>query len=155
MMDLSRLASCFASPLVLGVCLLSTATAQSSGGQVSVEALRNACASDAARLCSGVPSGGGRIIACLKQHQSELSDACRKAGGLPPRTNAADPNASANNPPDSTNAQPPSGRNALAEVAGDYHYTNGLGDYRTYSDPNMTPEKAGESGAWTPMTTVQ
>jgi hypothetical protein len=39
--------------------------------------------------------------------------------------------------------------------AGDYHYTNGLGDYRTYSDPNMTPEKAGESGSWTPLTTVQ
>jgi hypothetical protein len=38
--------------------------------------------------------------------------------------------------------------------AGDYHFTDGLGDYRTYSDPNMTPEKAGESGSWTPMTTV-
>lgn len=46
------------------------------------------------------------------------------------------------------------GRTQLSS-AGDYHYTNGLGDYRTYSDPNMTPEKAGESGAWTSMTTVQ
>lgn len=29
---------------------------------------RAACATDVQKLCSGVASGGGRIIACLKQH---------------------------------------------------------------------------------------
>ncbi len=40
---------------------------------------RAACASDVQKLCAGVPSGGGRIIACLKQHQAEVSDGCKQA----------------------------------------------------------------------------
>ena len=40
---------------------------------------RAACASDMQKLCAGVPSGGGRIIACLKQHQAEVSDGCKQA----------------------------------------------------------------------------
>ena len=39
---------------------------------------RTACASDVQKLCAGVPSGGGRIIACLKQHQAEVSDGCKQ-----------------------------------------------------------------------------
>ena len=49
---------------------------------VSPQALadaRTACASDVQKLCAGVPSGGGRIIACLKQHQAEVSDGCKQA----------------------------------------------------------------------------
>ncbi|MGA2988082.1 MAG: hypothetical protein ABSG32_30235 [Terriglobia bacterium] len=38
-----------------------------------------ACAADVQRLCAGVPPGGGRIIACLKQRQSEVSDGCKQA----------------------------------------------------------------------------
>lgn len=34
------------------------------------------CAGDAAKFCSDVAPGGGRIINCLKQHESELSSAC-------------------------------------------------------------------------------
>ena len=41
--------------------------------------VRAACASDVQKLCAGVPSGGGRIIACLKQHQAEVSDGCKQA----------------------------------------------------------------------------
>jgi cysteine rich repeat protein len=49
---------------------------------VSPQALadgRVACASDVQKLCAGVPPGGGRIIACLKQHQAEVSDGCKQA----------------------------------------------------------------------------
>src|SRR5579862_2460467 len=40
---------------------------------------RVACAADVQRLCSNVPSGGGRIIACLKQHQDQVSSGCKQA----------------------------------------------------------------------------
>jgi hypothetical protein len=40
---------------------------------------RTACAADVQKLCSNVPQGGGRIIACLKQHQAEVSDQCKQA----------------------------------------------------------------------------
>jgi hypothetical protein len=108
-MKVCRTACCFASLLPLGACLAYTGSAQT-----SADALRAACSSDAARLCSGVQAGGGRVLACLKQHQDELSDACRKAGGLPPRTNAGQPDTSA---PGSASAPPVSGPNALADLA--------------------------------------
>jgi hypothetical protein len=34
------------------------------------------CKEDAARLCGGVPPGGGRIIGCLKQQKMGLSIGC-------------------------------------------------------------------------------
>jgi len=37
------------------------------------------CKADVARLCPGVPMGGGRIIACLKEHKMEISVGCGKA----------------------------------------------------------------------------
>jgi hypothetical protein len=36
------------------------------------------CEADIARLCKDVPMGSGRIQACLKEHESEVSEACRK-----------------------------------------------------------------------------
>jgi hypothetical protein len=41
--------------------------------------LRAGCAADVQRLCAGVPPGGGRIIACLKEHKDALSDQCKQA----------------------------------------------------------------------------
>lgn len=38
---------------------------------------------------------------------------------------------------------------------GQYHFTDGFGNYRSTDDPNYTPEKAGEVGTWTQMTEVQ
>jgi hypothetical protein len=49
-----------------------------------------ACGDDVGRLCGDVAPGEGRRIRCLRQHESELSDACRQAmpvgrgGGAPP-----------------------------------------------------------------------
>jgi Cysteine rich repeat len=40
---------------------------------------RVACAPDIQKLCAGVSPGGGRIVACLKQHQQEVSDGCKQA----------------------------------------------------------------------------
>ena len=40
---------------------------------------RAACASDVQKLCPGVPSGGGKIVACLKQHKDQVSDGCKRA----------------------------------------------------------------------------
>src|ERR1019366_9061908 len=40
---------------------------------------RTACAADVQKLCSNVPTGGGRIIACLQQHKDEVSDRCKQA----------------------------------------------------------------------------
>jgi hypothetical protein len=59
---------------------------------------RAACANDVQQLCSGVPTGGGRVIACLKQHQDKVSAGCKQAiikatqgsqGGAGPATSAA------------------------------------------------------------------
>lgn len=36
-----------------------------------------ACRADVQKLCKGVQPGGGRMAACLKQHESELSPGCR------------------------------------------------------------------------------
>jgi len=37
------------------------------------------CKEDVARLCPGMQPGGGRIIACLKEHKMEVSIGCGKA----------------------------------------------------------------------------
>jgi Cysteine rich repeat len=37
------------------------------------------CKADVARLCPSVQMGGGRIIACLKEHKMEVSVGCAKA----------------------------------------------------------------------------
>jgi hypothetical protein len=41
--------------------------------------LRGGCTEDAQRLCAGVPPGGGRVLACLKEHKDTLSDKCKLA----------------------------------------------------------------------------
>src|SRR5262245_17387457 len=37
------------------------------------------CKADAERICPGVAPGGGKIVACLKQHKDEVSVGCAKA----------------------------------------------------------------------------
>ena len=44
------------------------------GGAAGVRA---ACGMDVARLCYGVPRGGGRIVECLMAHRGALSPPCR------------------------------------------------------------------------------
>jgi hypothetical protein len=36
------------------------------------------CADDVAKFCKDVQPGGGRIVRCMKQHEQELSPACKQ-----------------------------------------------------------------------------
>src|SRR5512144_1861051 len=40
--------------------------------------INEACQDDAMKLCKDVPPGGGRIYRCLKEHESDLSPACKE-----------------------------------------------------------------------------
>jgi len=55
------------------------AQAQSAPEQNARGALRSACKADFEKLCKGTQPGGGRIIACLKSHDAELSPDCKAA----------------------------------------------------------------------------
>jgi hypothetical protein len=55
---------------LLAVGLASGAAAQARKGD-------GPCAADAKKLCAGVEPGRGRIMKCLKDHEAEVSLACR------------------------------------------------------------------------------
>jgi hypothetical protein len=52
--------------------------AQAPSQQAMADA-RAACGTDIQKLCAGVQPGGGRILACLKQHKEQVSDGCKQA----------------------------------------------------------------------------
>src|SRR5882762_6512898 len=91
-MKVRRIASASCLLLSLTVSSVSSARAAQSaqaGDQQTLAAIRAACAEDAQKLCAGVQPGGGRIVACLKEHRDSLSDRCKQAAGL-----AANPSSS-------------------------------------------------------------
>ena len=47
---------------------------------------------------------------------------------------------------------PSNGGTTQLSNLGQYHFTDGFGNYRTTDNPNYTPEQAGEVGTWTQMT---
>jgi malate/lactate dehydrogenase len=49
------------------------------------EQIKEACKDDAQKFCKDVKPGGGRIIRCLKEHESELSAGCQET--LPKKKN--------------------------------------------------------------------
>jgi hypothetical protein len=49
------------------------------GQDQALMAARAACANDIQTLCPGVQPGGGRILACLKQHKQQVSGGCKQA----------------------------------------------------------------------------
>jgi hypothetical protein len=53
--------------MAVAAALLSTGSARAQG----------ACRPDVERLCQGIPAGGGRIAACLKANQAQVSPACK------------------------------------------------------------------------------
>jgi Cysteine rich repeat len=74
-----------ASCLLLAMTIFSVfpaSAAQSGQGQDPLAAIRAACAEDAQKFCATVQPGGGRIVACLKEHKDSLSDRCKQAAGL-------------------------------------------------------------------------
>lgn len=66
---------------LLAIAMIQAAGAQTATDGVAalVNAARAACQGDVQKLCSGVQSGGGRIINCLVQHKDSVSDACKQA----------------------------------------------------------------------------
>lgn len=47
------------------------------GAQEKLAEFKKACGKDARKHCKGIPRGEGRILACLKSKQAELSPACQ------------------------------------------------------------------------------
>jgi hypothetical protein len=50
-----------------------------------VAAWRQACESDVQKLCSGATPGRGGIVRCLREHQNDLSPACKDQLAQRPR----------------------------------------------------------------------
>ncbi len=53
---------------------------------------------------------------------------------------------------DTLNDPSTGGTKQLDNSGGYNHFTDGFGNYRTYDNPNATPENQGENGSWTRMT---
>ncbi len=64
--------------LASALSLAALASAAPSALAQQAEAMKY-CKADVARLCPGVPPGGGRIIGCLKAHKDDMSIGCGKA----------------------------------------------------------------------------
>ena len=77
--------------LLLVVSAATAVLSAQANNQPSVAAIRAACGEDAQKLCADVQPGGGRVVACLKEHKDSLSDRCKQAAGLPvnPTSNSA------------------------------------------------------------------
>src|ERR1700694_4673322 len=107
-MKVRRIANASCLLLSLTVSSLSPARAAQSaqaGDQQSLAAIQAACAEDAQKLCAGVQPGGGRIVACLREHKDSLSDRCKKAAGLTANpSNSSAPSSSSGSPASETPA---------------------------------------------------
>ncbi|TZG33476.1 cysteine rich repeat-containing protein [Agrobacterium sp. B1(2019)] len=55
--------------------LASTANAQQMSRQQMLE-VRSACEADVKKLCNGVQPGGGKLMQCLQQNASSVSETC-------------------------------------------------------------------------------
>src|SRR5580658_763672 len=75
MRRVKRLACWTAVSGALSLTVQMTALAQ----QSPLDAARTACASDLQQFCAGVQSGGGRLLACLKEHRDQVSPGCKQA----------------------------------------------------------------------------
>jgi hypothetical protein len=53
--------------------------------KAKVAAWREACEGDVQKLCSGVAPGRGGIVRCLREHQGDLSQACKDQLAQRPR----------------------------------------------------------------------
>jgi hypothetical protein len=61
--------------IALGAGLLLT-DSRSAGAQEGLFTSERDCSGDVGSLCAGVKPGGGRVLACLQSHVSELSVGC-------------------------------------------------------------------------------
>jgi hypothetical protein len=64
--------------IAVALSILALALSEQNALAQQAEAMKY-CKADIARLCPGVQMGGGRIIACLREHKMEVSVGCAKA----------------------------------------------------------------------------
>ncbi len=123
------------------------------GSPQAMADVQAACASDVQKLCAGVRPGGGRIVACLKQHQAEVSDGCKQAigkairgtrgdagsgGGTPaaPPLSQPDTPAPSNTAPQASSSSPAGHEAAANAASGSYLLLKKAQIMVTYDDPN-------------------
>ena len=63
---------------VATVCSMMLFSMVTSGSPAQAQGQLAYCKADAERLCQGVPPGGGRLLACLKAHEDEVTVVCAK-----------------------------------------------------------------------------
>jgi len=89
------------------VCAVTAAQSALADDQPTLAAIRAGCAEDAQKLCAGVQPGGGRIVACLKEHKDSLSDWCKQAAGLAANPTSSAPSAGSSPAPSSSSGGGP------------------------------------------------
>ncbi len=60
------------------VLIVAVAISGAASAQTATPDQRGACKTDYDKFCAGTVPGGGRVVACLNQHYSQLSETCRK-----------------------------------------------------------------------------
>jgi hypothetical protein len=66
------------SALILLAVVLASGTSRAAD-QPAGNGPRAACKAEVEKLCSGIEPGGGRIVACLRQNDAQLSAPCKEA----------------------------------------------------------------------------
>ena len=75
---------------VLFLVVLCAALLSRTGSRAYAEEQKLACSEEIAQYCKGVKPGGGRILACLKEHEKDLTPSCReKVAGIEKRLEEA------------------------------------------------------------------
>jgi Cysteine rich repeat len=73
LLEASNMKCIMITPLLVCAALLAITAAQADDREI-----RGACRADMKKNCRDVQPGGGRLAMCLKQHESELSPACKE-----------------------------------------------------------------------------
>lgn len=82
MIAMSRPSRPFAGLLALALLVAAGTVAEAqtaSPNRAAARAAFMACRSDLGTYCANVEPGGGRILACMKTHEADLSQDCRDA----------------------------------------------------------------------------
>jgi hypothetical protein len=124
--------------VLLVVCAAIAAQCALGDDQPTLAAIRAACAEDTQKLCAGVQPGGGRIVACLKEHKDSLSDRCKQAAAL-----AANPSSSS--APSASSVSPASGTNVSGAAASAPVATSGSSGATASSPATSSRSVAGPS----------
>lgn len=69
-------------PAALATATFALLMGSAAAAQMPSDAVKKACRADFSKLCKSIQPGGGRIVACLKKHEAQLSSACSSALGI-------------------------------------------------------------------------